>query len=388
MHWRTRIERWRTRLTGGRTISPWVVDGVLAVGLAVPAVVQYWRDNPGLHAHVPAVLLFTLPLAIRRRHPLVLLGLQQLGGLLMFAVPPYTVLFAALFGLYSVCVYARTPWIAVAWLAAGVVALQAGLPGTEIRLPAALLELMGGLTAVAGGIATRGQQARARWQEERAEQLSREQQLVAQVAAAAERTRIARELHDIVVHSVGVMVIQAGAARMVGGQPPRAQEALRAVEETGREALNELRRLLGLLTAGEEDAELTPQPGLEQLDALVARVRSAGLPVELEVKGRRRPLPAGLDLTAYRVVQEALTNALKHSAGSATRVGVDFGEAELRLEVVDTGPPAGAPGLAAAGGHGLIGMRARVTMYGGELEAGPQRDGGFAVRVRLPLAAA
>jgi len=148
----------------------------------------------------------------------------------MFAVPPYTVLFAALFGVYSVCVYARTPWIAVAWLAVGVVALQVGLPGTEIRLPAALLELMGGLTAIAGGVATRSHQARARMQDERAQQLSHEQQLVAQVAAARERTRIARELHDVVAHSVGVMVIQAGAARMVGGQLPQAQQALRAVE--------------------------------------------------------------------------------------------------------------------------------------------------------------
>ena len=379
---------WWTRLTGGRTINPWLADGLLAVGLAVPGVIQYWRDNPGLHAHVPAVLLFTLPLAIRRRHPLVLLGLQQLGGLLMFAVPPYTVLFAALFGVYSVCVYARTPWIAVAWLAIGVVALQVGLPGTEIRLPAALLELMGGLAAIAGGIATRSHQARARMQDERAQQLSHEQQLVAEVAAARERTRIARELHDVVAHSVGVMVIQAGAARMVGGQLPQAQQALRAVEETGKAALDELRRLLGLLTAGEQEAELTPQPGLEQLDGLVERVRAAGLPVELHVNGRRRPLPAGLDLTAYRVLQEALTNALKHSARSATTVYVDFGEAELGLEVVDAGLPGGAPALVAAGGHGLIGMRERVAVYGGNLEAGPQPDGGFAVRVRLPLEAA
>ncbi len=119
----------------------------------------------------------------------------------------------------------------------------------------------------------------------------------------------------------------------------------------------------------------------------MARVRSAGLSVELRVMGRRRPLPAGLDLTAYRLLQEALTNSLKHSGGSATRVCVDFGETELRLEVVDAGRPAGAPALASAGGHGLIGMRERVTVYGGDLEAGPEPDGGFAVRARLPLAA-
>lgn len=377
MHWVTRI----------RTINPWVADGVLAVGLAVPGVIQYWRDNPELRSHVPAVLLFTLPLAIRRRRPLVLIGMQVVGSALIFAQPPYTVLFAAFFAMYSVCVYGPTPWIAVAWLTAGLVALQVGLPGIQVRLPPAVLMLLGGLTAIAGGMAARSRQSEARMQRERAERLSYERQLVAQMAVAGERTRIARELHDVVAHSVGVMVIQAGAARMVSGQSPQAQEALRAVAETGKEALDELRRLLGLLTAGEQEAELTPQPGLEQLDALVARVRSAGLSVQLRVMGRRRPLPAGLDLTAYRLLQEALTNSLKHSGGSATRVCVDFGETELRLEVVDAGRPAGAPALASAGGHGLIGMRERVTVFGGDLEAGPEPDGGFAVRARLPLAA-
>jgi signal transduction histidine kinase len=213
------------------------------------------------------------------------------------------------------------------------------------------------------------------------EQLARAEQ-----AKVLERNRVARELHDVVAHSVSVMVVQAGAARtMLTREPDRSTEALLAVEGTGREALTELRRLLGLLT--ETDAgdgpNLAPQPGLDQLDRLVERVRQAGLAVDLEIVGAPRPLPPGLDLTAYRILQEALTNALKYASGAHAQVRVTYDDCELRLDVLDNG---GTPaGDAAGAGRGLLGMHERVAIFGGQLETGPRAEGGFAVRARIPL---
>jgi signal transduction histidine kinase len=222
--------------------------------------------------------------------------------------------------------------------------------------------------------------------EERAGRLEREQELATRVAVADERAHLARELHDVVAHSVSVMVVQAGAARrLLGRQPDRAGEALLAVESNGREALAELRRMLGVLT--DEDGTgpaLAPQPGLGQLDALVERVGAAGLPVEVRITGAPRPLSPGVDLTAYRIIQEALTNALKYAKGARTEVVVEFGDGELKLEVLNAGGvdllPAGA-----GAGRGLLGMRERVSVYGGQLEAGGRPEGGFAVRASLPL---
>ncbi len=205
-------------------------------------------------------------------------------------------------------------------------------------------------------------------------------------AAAEERARIARELHDVIAHSVGVMTVQAGAARMLVRQDPDAALApLEAIERTGRDALAELRRLLGVLRDDARRADLAPQPGLAQLDALVATFRQAGLPVDITVEGDRRPLPPGLDLTAYRVVQEALTNAQKHGGGAHAHVTVRYADDALDLVVADDGR-GGATGGGA--GHGLVGMRERVGLYGGRLLAGPRAAGGYVVRAHLPLDAA
>jgi signal transduction histidine kinase len=218
----------------------------------------------------------------------------------------------------------------------------------------------------------------------------------ATIAAAvdAERDRIAREMHDIVSHNVSLMIIQAGAARqVVAGAPQDATDALLAVESSGREAMTELRALLGLLTPdGSGEGDLLPQPGMSRLEELVDRVAFAGLPVELTVEGEPRPLPPGLDLTAYRVIQEALTNALKHAPGAHADVNVRYTDRYLRLEVLNSGPsvltgqaPAARPPAEPSHGRGLLGLRERVAVFGGHLDARRRLGGGFRVRVRIPL---
>jgi signal transduction histidine kinase len=203
-------------------------------------------------------------------------------------------------------------------------------------------------------------------------------------AVAEERRRIAREMHDVVAHSVSTMVIQAGGARRIlARDPQRAIEAAALIERTGREALSEMRHLLGVLHAGDEAAALAPQPTLHELGALIERSRAAGLPVELHVSGEAGELPAGVDLAAYRVVQEALTNALKHGGGHA-EVRVHHAGDELLVTVSDHGDGSPRP-RAESGGHGLVGMRERVRVIGGDLRAGPRPGGGFEVEARLPL---
>ncbi|MFN2466821.1 MAG: sensor histidine kinase [Gaiellaceae bacterium] len=202
-------------------------------------------------------------------------------------------------------------------------------------------------------------------------------------AAADERRRIARELHDVIAHSLSVMVVQAGAAEQVlRADPDRALEPLRVVQETGRRALSEMSRLLGVLREHGEELGLAPQPGLDDLAALVEEARATGLPVELDTEGTRRSLPLGVELSAYRIVQEALTNARKHAGEARARVTLRYGEDALEVEVVDDGRGGG---QSRDGGCGLVGMRERVALYGGSLEAGARPGGGFGVRARLPL---
>jgi signal transduction histidine kinase len=218
----------------------------------------------------------------------------------------------------------------------------------------------------------------------RTEQLERARTERERDAVARERVRIARELHDVVAHSVSVMVVQAGAARSVLDRDPEASvRALGAVEATGREALTEMRHLLGILRPDGEDAEHSPQPSLDRLEALIARSRDAGLDVELRVEGQAAPLAAGVDLTAFRLVQEALTNALKHGGRGRARVVLRWSADVLEVEVANRIAPGAAGHGLAGGGQGLIGMRERVALCGGELRAGPIGRG-FVVRARLP----
>jgi signal transduction histidine kinase len=217
----------------------------------------------------------------------------------------------------------------------------------------------------------------------RARVAERERDLVAREAVVEERARIARELHDAIAHNVSMMVLQAGAERRVlDGEQSSTREVLETVERTGRGALTEMRRLVGMLRSDEAEP-LTPQPGLDDLPRLITQVREAGLPVELEVDGERRELPVGLELSAYRIVQEALTNALKHAGDAHATVRVRYGAESLELEIVDDGP--GGTTRAAGGGHGLVGMRERVALYGGRFEASRRPAGGFTVRALLPI---
>ncbi|MGW1989768.1 sensor histidine kinase [Embleya sp. NPDC001921] len=222
--------------------------------------------------------------------------------------------------------------------------------------------------------------------EERATRLEFERDQQAQIAAAAERARIARELHDVVAHNVSVMVVQAdGAAYAIDSSPDRAREALGTIAATGREALAEMRRLLGVLRSQTETDAYVPQPGVDQLGELVEQVRTTGLNVELRVEGVPVELPQSVALTAYRIVQEALTNTRKHAGPDATAtVGVGYGEDGLEMEISDDGRGAAAPGDGM--GHGLVGMRERVAMLGGRLRTGPSVGGGWSVTAMLPYA--
>ena len=218
---------------------------------------------------------------------------------------------------------------------------------------------------------------------ERAAQLEREREAEARAAVAEERARIARELHDVVGHSVSVMTVQAsGVRRLLRPDQEREREALLIVERTGREALAEMRRMVGVLRRPEEAPALAPQPSLEHLDRLVEQAREAGLPVELRVEGKAVELPAGVDLTAYRLVQEGLTNAIKHAHASRAEVVVDYRDGAIEVVVSDDGKGVG---NGDGGGHGLVGMRERVSVYGGELDAGPQPGGGYRLRAKLPV---
>ena len=234
------------------------------------------------------------------------------------------------------------------------------------------------------GFAVRERAVKAEAAEVRATQAERDRDAAARIAVAEERARIARELHDVVAHAVSVMVLQVGAVRhKLPGELDEDREALTGVEHAGRTALTQMRRLLAAMRDDGEEAELAPQPGLDGLESLADEVGRAGLPVRLHVEGERLPLPRGVDLSAYRIVQEGLTNALKHARASAADVTIRYRPDELQLEVRDDGIGAAtSDGL----GHGLVGIRERVKIYGGEMSAGTENGGGFVLRTRLPVA--
>jgi signal transduction histidine kinase len=256
-----------------------------------------------------------------------------------------------------------------------------------------LVAVLACLAAMALAVALlRARRAHARALEERGWLLERERESAARNAVDAERARIAHDLHDIVSHNVSVMVIQAGAARHVlETEPDQAEAALLAVEAAGRDTMAELRHLLGLLAPqadGEEDEQLAPQPSLRRLSPLIDRIAFAGLPVEVRISGEPRPLPAGVDVTAYRIIQEALTNALKHGDGVKAEVTVRYADHALRVEILNTGPSVltgGRSPLAGGEGRGLLGLRQRVAVYGGDLDARRRLGGGFRVRAKIPL---
>ncbi len=345
-------------------------------------------------AHLPFVVAVALPLVWRRTYPLtafiVFAVLQTTWIALLFPVdvqPPLVVFLQLLVMVYSVGAYTagRAVWAAGAVVAVGLLAdiptVVAGRPWGELAGPDVLL-----LVAYTFGLLVAGLRRQAVEHQRRAERAEREQQEAAESAAAAERARIARELHDIVSHDVSLMVLQASVERQAHPDDSTAA-TLASIEATGREALAELRRMLGVLRADGEGAPLAPQPGVAQLPDLVENARAAGLPVRLVVAGRPVPIPPGLDIAAYRIVQEALTNAAKHAAGADVTATVCYGDRDLAIEVVDDGARTAPPALE-GGGHGLVGVRERVSVLGGTFEAAPRPDGGFRLRATLPLVVA
>jgi signal transduction histidine kinase len=371
---------------------PPLVDVTIAAALSLWALLEVaFLDGPGSPAvRVVAGLAMTVPLVWRRRHPetvvATVVGVLVLRAALGGDSEQGSSFFpAVLLATFSVALYARRPEGAVAGgafaVAGCVVALLLGfasVEGDEPELANTLIIAFFASSAWTAGWLLRKRVAQAHDAEARGDELARE-------AVADERARIARELHDVVAHSVSIISVQAGAAEQyVERDPAKAREHLGAVQSSARDALTEMRRLTGVLR--EEQAAYEPQPGLGRLDDLVEQARAGGLDAALVERGERPELPPGVDLAAFRIAQEALTNARKHAGRVAATVTVSYADGEIELAVVNA---AGAAAAArnGAGGHGLVGMRERVRLYGGELETGPTADGGYRVRARLPLEA-
>jgi signal transduction histidine kinase len=326
----------------------------------------------------------TVPLAWRRRSPLIVvvlvMGAFAAQSLILDPKPtPDGELIPALIAVYSVAAQGER-WIPFVGGGLSLVAGLIWLGADDFLLPTVMF---GG--AWLAGRLVRERQLYAQAFAERAGALERERDVNARVAAAEERVRLARELHDAVGHSVSVMVVQAGAERLaLGEERPATREALLAIERTGREALAEMSRLLGLLRKEGEGLALAPRPSLAQVGALVATVRDAGVAVDLRVEGEQIDLPPGVDVSVYRVVQEALTNVVKHAGPARACVVVRYGDWAVEVEVSDDGSQSV---NGKAPGYGLAGMRERVELHGGTLEAGKRSEGGFRVKARLPLGA-
>jgi len=331
----------------------------------------------------------SLALAFRRIAPVAVLVVNSTASLTYQALHPRPVplSLALLIAIYTVAVL-RRPLISSAavaiYLMISIVGALTGLaPLTDDQYWTTLVSVVG---AVMVGYGVALGRARASLAEQRAAELSRQQEARTEEAVRAEQGRIAREVHDIVAHDVSVMVAQATAARRVFGDRPQvAANALASIETVGRDALDGLRRLVTLLRTDTGDDDRAPQPSLARLPRLLAQVERAGLPVRLTIRGRPRPLPATVELNAYRIVQESLTNILKHAGPTPATVVLDYSGAELRVEVRDEGRGAsGVPGS----GYGLVSMQQRASMLGGELVAGPGKEHGYRVSARLPVAEA
>jgi signal transduction histidine kinase len=338
---------------------------------------------------IPAIAVLVLPLFARRRHPfaaaaaywLIAVVLSFVDGRLVTSMTSIFVLGMAASYLLGNLRDARQAWMGLAVTVGGAATVVYNIPdyktGELIFIP-----LLFAICWLAGfALRERAEQAEAA--EFRASLAERERETAARIAVAEERARIARELHDIVAHAVSVMVLQVGAVRHnLPDELESDSEALRGVERTGRTALTEMRRLLGAMRREEDGVELAPQPGLDSLDALLEEVGRAGLPVRLHIGGERVPLSRAVDLSAYRIVQEGLTNAIKHARATRADVTLRYEPDELEIEVRDDGQgTATSDGL----GHGLVGVRERVKIYGGEMSAGAVPEGGFVLRTRLPL---
>jgi signal transduction histidine kinase len=329
----------------------------------------------------------SVPLWWRRSHPVVVLAIVaaallvgELLGLSQTASDG-----AVIFAAYAVSVYGGPTarlWVVALAAVGTLVAFITAVTGITPRRESLLTLGPPALVAWVVGDYIRGRRA---FFTELITRHRRESEALRREAVEEERLRIARELHDVVAHNVSVMAIQAGAARVAGNADGAGAKALQSIEITARDTLAELNRLLGVLRKEPGQPAMSPQPGLEQIDSLLKTASEAGLNVDLKITGEQRQLPAALDLTAYRIVQEAITNALKHAHASRLEVRVAYMPDALELTIRDNGEGGSEESVRSSTGHGLIGMRERVALFGGELEAGSSDVGGFIVRSRLPI---
>jgi signal transduction histidine kinase len=374
--------------------SPWLMDGVVAAacfGMVAAPLTGPANGGSG-PASVAAYLLaaaMAVPYLVHRRWPLpallvclVALLLYSLGH---FAGYPGFPIFAMVFGiaLHAGRRQALVGFVASALALAAALAIQ---PDTLVDRSSWLSSMLVLTVAWLAGENLRAR--RTRWSnlEERARRLEAEREERARQAVDAERMRIARDLHDVVAHAMSVVAVQAGVAHhVIDSKPAMAKQALGTIETTSRAALVELRRMLGVLRqSGQSPGALTPAPGIDDLSDLRATFTKAGLRTVLDIEGNHRLVPAGVQLSTYRIVQEALTNVLKHG-GSEAEIYVSSSESKVEISVSDPGPGHRSPGPVPDGGHGLIGMRERVALFGGTLQAGPRPDGGFTVHATIPL---
>lgn len=357
---------------------PYLVDVAVALLLLAGYVGSAAHDRSWTSG-IPLAVLQAAPLVVRRRYPRLVIAIVTAAWFLHVVAIGDTVPVATTIGIYTLAANLTRTAALPAASAAVVASTLTELAASHWSRAASNLLMFVAAWVIGDNLGTRRAYMRAL--EERAERAERERESETARARAEEQARIARELHDVIAHNVSVMVVQAAAGNDVfDSRPDRAREALQTIESSGRKALGEMRRLLGIVRA--DGAEYAPQPGLEQLDELVDQVRAAGLTVSVSTEGVPSPLPAGVDLSAYRVVQEALTNTLKHAKATRARVTLRYRDDALVVEVRDDGVGSGSgDGL----GHGLIGMRERVEAFGGSLDTGPAPAGGFDVVARFPL---
>jgi signal transduction histidine kinase len=357
----------------------------LVFGLGALAQLELWLDadwTSDRRELAPLALAMTAVLLMRVRMPLLTLGLLvaafQVESALLTAPEndPMALVIMLLVGVYSAGAHTSGSRVLLAALIVLVAVVIAVVEDGESMNVGGFLFF----GVLVGGPFVAGIVIRIRRERERLLVGEREER--ARAAVAEERTRIARELHDVVAHAISVIVLQARGVRHGLGENSDAREAIDAIESTAAAALAEMRRLLAMLREDDDGVAFAPQPSLAALDNLAAKVRDAGLPVDVTVEGEPRDLPPGVDLSAYRIVQEALTNALKHAGPARAHVLVRYGDDHVQVEVADDGRGSTA---ASGNGHGLTGMRERVAVYGGELESGPRAGGGFTVRATLPL---
>ena len=342
--------------------------------------------------HTPVAIMFlalvgsATALAARHRAPLVVLAVLLAIASGINYGPVVTL--PVLLGVFTVAEYTdRTKVIAAALVAAGALSIAPLIHGDHLAFTGILSRFVAVGLAVAVGLYLRARADYVTGLQERAERLEREQELLAQRSVAEERLRIARELHDVVAHNVSLMVVQAQALAATRAGDQEQQTALAGVADLGREALSEMHRMLGVLRVQNgSGAEREPQPGVRDLSRLVEHTRETGLETALVVQGSARELPPGVDLSVYRIVQEALTNVIRHAEASHATVTLSYAPEALEVTVLDDGAGPAPVLNGSSGGHGLVGMRERVTLFGGQLETGPRAIGaGFRVHASLPL---